>query len=65
MTASTSLTASPLSDLEALGQSVWFDNMRRALLSSGELERMMREEPRPPPQLIRSRRHRRARRTRC
>jgi transaldolase/glucose-6-phosphate isomerase len=43
MTASTS-TASPLSDLEALGQSVWFDNMRRALLSSGELERMVRED---------------------
>jgi transaldolase / glucose-6-phosphate isomerase len=44
MTASTSLTASPLSDLEALGQSVWFDNMRRALLTSGELERMVRED---------------------
>ncbi len=44
MTASTSLTASPLSDLEALGQSVWFDNMRRALLASGELERMVRED---------------------
>ena len=44
MTAATSLTASPLSDLEALGQSVWFDNMRRALLTSGELERMMRED---------------------
>jgi transaldolase / glucose-6-phosphate isomerase len=44
MTASTTLTASPLSDLEALGQSVWFDNMRRALLTSGELERMVRED---------------------
>ncbi len=44
MTASTSLTASPLTDLEALGQSVWFDNMRRALLTSGELERMVRED---------------------
>jgi transaldolase len=44
MTASPSLTASPLSDLEALGQSVWFDNMRRALLTSGELERMVRED---------------------
>jgi len=44
MTASTSFTASPLSDLEALGQSVWFDNMRRALLRSGELERMVRED---------------------
>jgi transaldolase/glucose-6-phosphate isomerase len=40
----TSLTNSPLRDLEALGQSVWFDNMRRALLTSGELERMARED---------------------
>ncbi len=44
MTASTSRTASPLRDLEALGQSVWFDNMRRALLSSGELARMAHED---------------------
>ena len=43
MTASPPVTASPLSDLQVLGQSAWFDNMRRALLSSGELERMMRE----------------------
>jgi transaldolase / glucose-6-phosphate isomerase len=42
--ASPALTASPLRDLEALGQSVWFDNMRRALLTSGELERMARED---------------------
>ena len=44
MSTSSSLTASPLADLEALGQSVWFDNMRRALLTSGELERMARED---------------------
>jgi transaldolase / glucose-6-phosphate isomerase len=44
MTTSTSLDRSPLRDLEALGQSVWFDNMRRALLTSGELERMVRED---------------------
>jgi transaldolase / glucose-6-phosphate isomerase len=44
MTTSTSLIVSPLSDLEALGQSVWLDNMRRALLTSGELERMVRED---------------------
>jgi transaldolase/glucose-6-phosphate isomerase len=43
-TASPSFTASPLADLQALGQSVWFDNMRRALLTSGELERMVRED---------------------
>ncbi|HEY5260641.1 MAG TPA: transaldolase family protein, partial [Solirubrobacteraceae bacterium] len=44
MATSTSLTASPIADLQALGQSVWFDNMRRALLTSGELERMVRED---------------------
>jgi len=35
MTASSSLTASPLRDLDALGRSGWFDNMRRALMRSG------------------------------
>ncbi|MDP9023004.1 MAG: bifunctional transaldolase/phosoglucose isomerase [Actinomycetota bacterium] len=29
----------PLHQLQALGQSVWYDNIRRALLTSGELER--------------------------
>jgi transaldolase / glucose-6-phosphate isomerase len=43
-TTGASLTASPLVDLQVLGQSVWFDNMRRALLTSGELERMVRED---------------------
>ncbi len=40
----TSLTASLISDVLALGQSVWFDNIRRALLTSGEFERMVRED---------------------
>lgn len=40
----TSLTASPISALLALGQSAWFDNIRRALLTSGEFERMVRED---------------------
>jgi transaldolase / glucose-6-phosphate isomerase len=44
MTASRSLTASPISELLTLGQSAWFDNIRRALLTSGELERMVRED---------------------
>lgn len=44
MTATSSLISSPLRDLEALGQSVWLDNLRRALLTSGELERMVRED---------------------
>jgi transaldolase/glucose-6-phosphate isomerase len=44
MSASTSFMASPLSDLKTLGQSVWLDSMRRALLTSGELERMVRDD---------------------
>ena len=31
-------------DLVALGQSVWFDNIGRGLLRSGEFERMVRED---------------------
>jgi transaldolase len=34
--------ASPIGDLVELGQSVWLDNIRRALLTSGEFERMVR-----------------------
>jgi transaldolase/glucose-6-phosphate isomerase len=40
----TSLAASPIGDIVALGQSVWFDNIRRGLLTSGEFERMVRED---------------------
>jgi transaldolase/glucose-6-phosphate isomerase len=38
MTPSMSRETSPLGELEALGQSVWSDNMRRALPTSGELD---------------------------
>ena len=44
MATSTSLRAGPIGDIVALGQSVWFDNIRRGLLTSGELERMVRED---------------------
>ena len=44
MATSTSLTASSIGDIVAHGQSVWFDNIRRGLLSSGEFERMVRED---------------------
>jgi transaldolase/glucose-6-phosphate isomerase len=44
MATSTSLRASPIGDIVALGQSVWFDNIRRGLLTSGEFERMVRED---------------------
>ena len=37
-------TTGRIAELEALGQSVWFDNIRRGLLTSGEFERMVRED---------------------
>lgn len=33
----------PLQELQELGQSVWYDNIRRALLESGELDRYTRD----------------------
>lgn len=36
--------SNPLRDLRAFGQSVWYDNLSRELLRSGELERMIRED---------------------
>ena len=44
MATSTSLIANPIGDIVALGQSVWFDNIRRGLLTSGEFERMVSED---------------------
>jgi transaldolase/glucose-6-phosphate isomerase len=44
MATSTSLVTSSIGGVVALGQSVWFDNMRRGLLTSGEFERMVRED---------------------
>ncbi len=34
----------PLAQLNKLGQSVWFDQMRRSLLTGGELKRMIEED---------------------
>jgi transaldolase/glucose-6-phosphate isomerase len=34
----------PLLELPKLGQSVWYDNMRRGLITSGELQRMVEED---------------------
>jgi hypothetical protein len=31
----------PLIELQKLGQSIWYDNIRRGLLTSGELKRMI------------------------
>jgi transaldolase/glucose-6-phosphate isomerase len=44
MAISTSLRTGPISEIVALGQSVWFDNIRRGLLTSGEFERMVHED---------------------
>ncbi len=44
MATSTSLVTSSIGGIVALGQSVWFDNIRRGLLTSGEFERMVRED---------------------
>ena len=44
MAISTSLRAGPIGEIVALGQSVWFDNIRSGLLTSGEFERMVRED---------------------
>jgi transaldolase / glucose-6-phosphate isomerase len=44
MATSTSRRTGPIGEIVALGQSVWFDNIRRGLLTSGEFERMVRED---------------------
>jgi len=36
--------ANPLQQLAAFGQSFWLDNLSRSILSSGELERLIRED---------------------
>jgi transaldolase len=38
------MTANPLLELRKLGQSVWFDNIERTLVTSGELRRMIEED---------------------
>jgi transaldolase/glucose-6-phosphate isomerase len=37
-------STSPVGLVLAEGQSIWFDNIRRSLIASGELERMVRED---------------------
>jgi transaldolase/glucose-6-phosphate isomerase len=38
------MTKNPLQQLHDVGQSVWLDNIRRSLITSGELDRMIRED---------------------
>ncbi|HEY6147257.1 MAG TPA: transaldolase [Thermoanaerobaculia bacterium] len=38
------MTANPLLRLNALGQSIWYDYIRRDLISGGRLERLIRED---------------------
>ncbi len=44
MTPNNSEKTSPLRELTELGQSVWLDFIRRSLLESGELERLVRHD---------------------
>jgi transaldolase/glucose-6-phosphate isomerase len=37
-------TTNPLVEVLGLGQSIWYDNIRRSLITSGELERMIEED---------------------
>jgi transaldolase/glucose-6-phosphate isomerase len=37
-------TLNPLKELQKFGQSIWFDYVRRSLLTSGELERLIKED---------------------
>ena len=41
--ATKTLTSNPLMELQAQGQSVWYDNIRRGLISSGELQSLLDE----------------------
>ncbi|HEY7544449.1 MAG TPA: transaldolase [Blastocatellia bacterium] len=38
------MNANPLIELNALGQSIWFDNIERKLITQGELKRMIEED---------------------
>ena len=37
-------TKNPLVEVLGLGQSIWYDNIRRSLITSGELERLIDED---------------------
>jgi len=39
--ATTTQTANPLLELQAQGQSVWYDNIRRGMITSGELQQLL------------------------
>ncbi len=36
--------ASPIRDVQKFGQSIWFDNISRGLITSGDLQRMIKED---------------------
>src|SRR5271165_6095826 len=44
MTTSASIAVNPLQALAPYGQSVWLDYIRRTLITSGELDRLIRED---------------------
>src|SRR5512147_2847443 len=38
------MTKNPVLNLEALGQSIWIDYIRRGMIASGELQRLIKED---------------------
>ena len=38
------MTSNPLLKLESYGQSIWLDYLRRGLITSGELEKLINED---------------------
>src|SRR5215470_10693206 len=38
------MTKSPLTELTNMGQSIWYDNIERKLIASGELKRLIEED---------------------
>ena len=38
------MTLSPLQQVYQLGQSIWYDNIRRGLITSGELQRLIDQD---------------------
>ena len=38
------MSSNPLRELRALGQSVWYDNIHRTMLETGELARLVADD---------------------
>src|SRR5437763_17046620 len=38
------IVANPIEEVQKFGQSIWYDNVRRSLITSGDLARMVKED---------------------